>query len=205
MAEIFGDPEALAAEVTRRAQQRAAEIAAEAGRRAAAILEEANQECEALRRQSAAAAGRQAATLERKSTGRAELEARRRFLLLRESVVNGAWLGAEKRLRELVEQPGYRAVLMRCALRAARELGVRELTLAADPAGHELLTRETLEQWSREAGVEFRRTPEPTAAWGGLIALCGRVQFDATFPAQLDLAKAALRERVYQILSKEEA
>jgi V/A-type H+-transporting ATPase subunit E len=200
--ETLGDPEALAAEVTRRAHHRAVEIAEDARRRAAAILEEARQECESLRRQTAQAVEHQVAALERKNAGRAELEALRRFLLLREGPVNGAWLGAEAKLRELVQQPGYREALKRCALRAARELGASELTLSADPVGHQLLSANTLEHWSREAGIQFRRAAEPAATWGGLLASSGRMKFDATFPVQLALAKEVLRNKVFQILSK---
>jgi V/A-type H+-transporting ATPase subunit E len=202
MAEILGDPEALAAEVTRRAHHRAVEVAEEARRRAAAILEQAKTECQALRGQAEQAAERQVAALHRKNAGRAELEGQRRFLTLREGPINGAWLGAEARLRALVAEPGYLKVLKRCALRAARDLGSSELTLSADPVGHQLLSPDTLEQWSRETGVQFRRAPEPAPAWGGLLTFFGRTQFDATFPQQLALAREALRERVFQILSQ---
>jgi len=219
VAAILGDPEALAAEVSRRAHHRAVEIAEEAGRRATAILDGAKQESESLRRQTADAAERQLAALVRRNSARAELEAQRRFILLREAPIDRVWQGAEERLRDLVQQPGYRDVLKRCALRAASELGITapslsrlgntvglpmvELFLAADPAGHELLTSETLDQWSREAGVRFRRAEAPAAAWGGLLATSGRFRFNATFPALFDLARVTLRERVFQILSKE--
>ena len=50
MAAILGDPEALAADVGKRAHHRAVEIAEEAGRRAAAILEGAKDESESIRK-----------------------------------------------------------------------------------------------------------------------------------------------------------
>ena len=78
----------------------------------------------------------------------------------------------------------------------------RTLALAADPVGHELLSAETLAQWSQEAGVQFRRAPEAAATWGGLLATSGRVRVDATFPTQLATAQARLREQVFQMLSK---
>jgi hypothetical protein len=102
-----------------------------------------------------------------------------------------------------VKQPIYLDVLKRCALRAAIELGGGELVLAADPVGHELLSTEALEQWSREVGVRFRRAQEPAATWGGLLAASGRFRFDATFPTLCGLAQVTLRERVFQILSQE--
>lgn len=203
MAAILGDPEALAAEVSKRAHHRAVEIAEEASRRAAAILEGARQESESIRRLSADEAERQLATLGRRNSARAELEAQRRFIVLREAPVDRVWRAAEQQLRDLVRQPIYRDVLKRCALRAARELGVSELLIAADPVGHELLSPETLEQWSKESGVQFHRATEPTTTWGGLLATSGRVRFDATFPTQFGLAQGTLRERVFNILSQE--
>jgi vacuolar-type H+-ATPase subunit E/Vma4 len=201
VAKILGDPEALAAEVIRRAQHRAVEIAEQARRHAASILKSSEEESESLRRQSEDATKRQVAALARRNVARAELEARRRLTQLREEPVNRVWIASEERLQSLVKQPAYRAILKCCALRAARELGANELVLAADPVGHELLSTESLDQWSKEAGVQFRRAPEPAATWGGLLAASGRVRFDATFPTQLELARVTLREKVFEILS----
>jgi vacuolar-type H+-ATPase subunit E/Vma4 len=149
------------------------------------------------------AQAREVAALVRRNSARAELEAQRRFVVLREEPIERIWRTAEEKLRALVKQPVYRDVLKRCALRATRELGVTELVLAADPMGHELLSPETLEQWSKEAGVIFHRAPQPAATWGGLVATSGRLRFDATFPTQFELAQSTLRERVFQILSRE--
>ena len=116
MAAILGDPEALAAEVSRRAHHRAVEIAEEAGRRAAAILESAKQETESIRRQSAEAADRQVAALVRRNFARAELEAQRRFIVLREAPIHRVWQAAEEQLRALVQQEQW-----------SKEAGVRFL------------------------------------------------------------------------------
>jgi vacuolar-type H+-ATPase subunit E/Vma4 len=202
VAAILGDPEALAAEVSRRAHHRAVEIAEDARRRATAILEGAKEESESIRRQTERETERQLTTLVRRNAARAELEGQRRFVLLREAPMQRVWQAVEQRLREVVRQPTYGDVLKRCALVAARELGATELVLAADVAGHELLSPETLAQWSQEAGVRFSRAPEPAATWGGLLATSGRSRFDATFPTQLAAAQQGLRERVFQLLSK---
>lgn len=203
MPPILGDPEALAAEVIRRAQHKAVEIAESARRKAASFLESAEQESELLRRQSEHATELQVAALLRRNAARAELEARRRFLQLREAPIDRVWHAAEEQLKSLVHQPGYVDILKRCALRAACELGASELLLAADPVGHQLLSAEILERWSSEAGIRFRRAAEPAATWAGLLATSGRSRFDARFPARLELARLALRERVFQILSEE--
>ena len=203
MAAILGDPEALAAEVSKRAHHRAVEIAEEASRKATSILDGAKEESESLRKQSAEAAERQLAALVRRNSARADLEAQRRLVVLREAPIERVWTVAEEHLRVLVQQPAYAEVLKRCALAAARELGVAELVLAADPVGHQLLSPETLDQWSKEAGVRFFRADQTAATWGGLIASHGRSRFDATFPTQFAVAKETLRERILQILTQE--
>lgn len=204
MAAIYGDLEALVAEVGKRAHQRAVEIAEQSRRSAVAILEGAQQESESVRRHSVEAAERQVAALIRRNVARADLEAQRRLVQRREAPITRVWRAAEERLRAVVRQPGYLDVLKRCALRAARQLGEHELVLAADPVGHELLSTETLEQWSKEAGVRLRRAPEPAATWGGLLASSGRNRFDASFSTQFALAQVTLREQVFQILSRED-
>jgi vacuolar-type H+-ATPase subunit E/Vma4 len=181
------------------------EIAEDARRRAAAILESAREEADSIRRRSKEEIERQVGALIRRKAARAELEAKRRLLMLRETTIKRVWDVAEQRLRELVRQPGYREVLRCCATRAARELGARELVLAADPIGHDLLSAETLQQWSQEAGVRFLRATKPASSWGGLIATSGRSRFDASFSTQLAAAHQGLRERVFELLSKGKA
>lgn len=151
----FGDLDALIGEIDKRSHQRAVEIAEESRRRAAAILEGSNEECESIRRQSADAAERQLAALVRRNAARAELEAQRRVILLREAPMVRVWHAAEERLRDLVRQPVYQDVLKNCALRAARELGAPELILAADPIGHELLTPESSRNGLRNQAFSF--------------------------------------------------
>jgi vacuolar-type H+-ATPase subunit E/Vma4 len=213
MATILGDPEALAADVGRRARQRAVEIAEEARRRSAAILEDAKNQAEALRKDNEQATERRAAALVRRNAARAELEGRRRFLEFREAPIERVWRSAEQRLRELVQQPAYLPayldVLKRCAFRAAGDLGASELILAADTMGHKLLSDEVLAQWSNEAQVQFHgasqpiqfhRASQPHGEWGGLLATSGRLRFDATFPALLEAARITLRETVFRQL-----
>ncbi len=202
MATVLGDPEALVAEVTRRAHHRALELSEDAKRRAAAILQGANEEMESFRRESAEDAERQVTALVRREAARAEHEAKRRFILLREKPIDRVWRAAEEKLREIVRQPGYLDILRRCALHAARELGATEAILAADPLGHALLGPEVLAEWSKEAGIQFHRASEPAETWGGLIASSGRSRFDATFQTSLAAAHENLRERVFAALTK---
>lgn len=201
MAEILGDWEALIAEIRRRAQHRALEREEDASKRSAAILADAGERRASIERQLKQQGGLQLAALLRRNRAHGELEARRRFAILREEPINQVWQEAEARLRALVTQPEYREVLQSLAMLAVRELGARELVLATDPAGHALLTPEILEQWSKEAQVQFVRAQSPAATWGGLLATSGRNRFDATFPTRLAEAQRALRERVFDALT----
>jgi vacuolar-type H+-ATPase subunit E/Vma4 len=172
VAAIHGDPDALIAEIRRRAQQRAVDLEEEARKGAAGVLERAKQESESILRQSELETEAKLAALRRHSAAQGELEARRQYTVLREAPIDRVWEAAESRLRNLVAQPSYRDILQRLTLRAARELGVSDPVLADDPAG-------------------------------GLVATSGRHRFDATFVTQLALARALLRERVFEILSKD--
>jgi vacuolar-type H+-ATPase subunit E/Vma4 len=204
VAAILGDPEALIAEIRRRAHQRAVEIEEQARKQAAGIQEQAKEESEVIRRQFEQETETNLAALGRRSAAQGELEAQRHFALLREAPIERVWAEAESRLRNLVQQPSYGDILKRLAVRASRTLGASELAIAADPAGHALLSPDTLRQWSAEAKVTFRRSPEPAPAWGGLAATSGRARSDATFPSQLALARVILREKVFEILSRDQ-
>ncbi len=212
MAEILGDWEALIAEIKRRAQHRALEKEEDASKRSAAILTDASRRRASIVRQLEQECDLQLAALVRRNRAKGELEARRHFAILREQPIDQVWQEAEARLRALVPGPEYREVLHGLAMLAVRELGgpVRllaprpgagEFVLAADPAGHALLTSEILEQWSREAHVQFVRAQNPAATWGGLLVTSGRNRFDATFPTRLAEAQRKLRERVFQVLT----
>jgi len=202
MTTVLGDPEALAADVVRRAQLKAVQITEEAKRRAASILNAAEEESIALRRRSEEATEKQIRALSRRNAARAELEVKRRLAQLREEPIQNVWAATEEQLRKLVEQPAYLDVLKHLALRGAREIDAGDPVLAADPTGHKFLSSERLKEWSEEARVQFHRAAEPADTWGGLIVTSGRFRFDATFSTQLYLARASLRETVFQILSK---
>jgi vacuolar-type H+-ATPase subunit E/Vma4 len=202
VAEILGDWEALTAEIKRRAQHRALEQEKDTSQRSAAILTEAGERRATILRRLEQESELQLAAMIRRSSAKGELEARRRFAILREQPIDQVWQDAEARLRALVAQPEYLDVLQRLALLAARELGAGEFVLSADPVGHSLLTPEVLEQWSARAKVKFVRAQHPADTWGGLLATSGRSRFDATFPTRLVVARRTMRERVFEALTE---
>ena len=203
MTPILGDPDALIAEIVRRAQQKAVDVEAESNRQVSALLEQARKDSDSVR----AAIERETAgaleTLCRRSKAQGELEAQRHFTALRESPINQVWALVEARLRRLTRESAYTGVLKLLAMMAADELGPGPITLAADPVGHSMLSEEVLKAWSTEAQIEFQRAAAPWSAWGGLVGTRGRMRVNLTFPAQLTVARTVLRERVFEILARE--
>ncbi|HXP86631.1 MAG TPA: V-type ATP synthase subunit E family protein [Bryobacteraceae bacterium] len=204
MAGILGDWVALIAEIKRRAQHRALEREEDASKRTSAILAEANERRATMLRRLEQESELELAAMIRRNSAKGELEARRRFTILREQPIDQVWQDAEARLRALVAQPEYLDVLQRLALLAARELGPGEFVLSGDPVGHSLLTPEVLKQWSARAQVKFVCAQHPADAWGGLLATSGRSRFDATFPTRLAVARRTMRERVFEVLTEED-
>ena len=197
----MGELGGFLAEIRRQAQQRALAIEQEAEKQASAILAETASQIQQSAGEVDRKAARQAEQEARQIRARGELEARRLLLTSRETLLERVWKQAEARLRALVHSPNYRDVLKRLALEAAGELAEREITLAADATGHDLLTPEVLESWSAESGITFRRSAQPAAAWGGLLASSGRIQCDNTFATRLALTSKTRREDVFQLLT----
>ncbi len=158
MAAILGDPEALAAEVSRRAHHRAVEIAEDARRRAAAILEGAKR---GVRIDPAAIRGGGSNASWPRWTGEMPRAPNWKpgtaFICLREAPIDRVWHAAEEQLRRSRRAAGLSRIFSsaaRCVPPA--NWASSELVLAADPVGHELLSAETLEQWSQRGR---RRVP----------------------------------------------
>src|ERR1017187_4632441 len=161
MPKLIGDLSGFLAEIRRQAQQHSLVIEEEARKRAVAISADAEFRIREFSLEMDRKAAKQAELEAGRIRARGELGIRRLYLTHRETLFERVWNEAESRLRALVRSPDYREVLKRLAFQGARELGIREIALSADPVGHELLTPEELELWSKETGIVFRRNPQP--------------------------------------------
>jgi len=200
MADVLGDPETLIAELRRRAQQTALSASESAKKQAEEALRQAEAKCQELNEEADRRAEREVAAVRLRISASGELRARERSLNSREELFERVWEEAENRLRALTASADYAQVLERLALLAARELCEDSLTLASDPAGHVLLTKDRLAEWSKKAGVVFVRAAQPADAWVGLLALNGRLRYDAAFPTRLSEARQFLREKTFRAL-----
>jgi vacuolar-type H+-ATPase subunit E/Vma4 len=196
VAPAFGDLDALLAGIHRQTQQRAIASTTKAQQVASAVLAEAETQAAALREAARVRAGHEAAALEQRLLAQAELEANGVWLRAREELLERVYAQAEVELRARVAESGYARVLERLAVEAVATLSGDTITLHAAPAGHALLTSERLDAWARD-GVRFERAESPADGWGGLIALCGRERFDASFGDRLAEGRTRLRERVF--------
>ena len=206
MAEVIGNVEDLAAIIRRSARQQALSEETDARAFAQKKLAEAKMQAAQIKESVMGQSRRQAEQEKRRIVAQADLDAQRYRLHAREALLQEVWQAAEQRLRDLPNQPAYADVLQRLAISTARVLGSGAIRLAADPAGHALLTPERLEIWNREIAQELPVTfvcaAQPATTWGGLVATDegGRRQVDATFPTRLALAQETLRERVATLL-----
>lgn len=198
MAEIIGDPEELMAIIRRTAQQEAINIEAEARRQRQRQRQEAEAEAQQIRDKILSTAQAQINEDRRRQLSQAALENQHQLLQAREELLEQVWQKAENALRTIVNQENYATILQGLALFAAKTLSPGEVTLAADPQGHTLLSQEHLKAWSQSAQVTFIRTAAPADIWGGVIATHadGRRQVDGSFATRLELARNNMSEQV---------
>lgn len=212
MRKSFGDPDALLTAVEHRSRAEARRRREEAEEEADEICRSARVEARTLQKEILEDARGRREREERRRRAEGEAEIRKIRLEAREEPLEAVWEAARERLRELIGDSGsYVDVLESLALEAAGLLPVEEIRLASDPRGHDLLTEERLEEWSRRAqealdrSVAFRRGPDPAEVEGGLVATDseGRTRVDASFEARLHAARETLRDEILDILEAE--
>ena len=202
MPELIGDVDELVSLIRRSATQSVLDAREEARQESQEILDSATEEIEQMQAEANVAAKREAEALHRRTLAQAALDIQQQHLQRREALLDSVWDEAKARLRLLVDDPQYVAVLKRLALEAATALATDTVTLASNAKGHDLLTPERLADWGAEAGTTFRRAPHPAEPWGGLFAAdeAGRRVVDNSFPNRLALAREELREQVAALL-----
>ena len=209
MPEVIGNLDDVLATVRARVEAQAKAREEEARRRAEHILADARAQAEQMRATILRRAQMDADKERRRILAQAELALQQERLRARERLLRRVWEEAEAQLRALPDDPhAYAPALQRLTWLALKTLGPTHLLLAADPKGHELLTRHRLAAWQRSARGAFgsdvilERAQAPADTWGGLVAreAEGRRQVDATFPTRLALAWEVLREKIFAIL-----
>jgi vacuolar-type H+-ATPase subunit E/Vma4 len=212
MARILGDVDELITAVEHAARGDAEKRKTETENRADNILEEARQKADAVRQEILNRARSEADAKRRQRLAQATQSAKQSYLTTREEILNQVWQQAEDRLRELPDdRETYAGVLRQLAWLAVRTLGPGHLILAADSRGHELLTEDRLDSWSREASqqfedsVSFERAAGPVDTWGGLLVTEteSRRRMDSTFPTRLEIAREEVRDHIFRRLVEE--
>ncbi len=210
MAEEAGLP-ALAAEILGAARQEAAELLAAAGEEAAAVLEQARREAATQREAALREARREAEGQRLRALSAAQLAARRQLLARREELITQALGLARERLRSGLTSGERRAALEELVLEAAIALGGGALTVRANARDAELLAPGFWQEVGSRlaaAGVaaEWRQGPPAAIAGGAVVSKDeGRLVFDNSFEARLERQGWALRNEVWQALSRAEA
>jgi vacuolar-type H+-ATPase subunit E/Vma4 len=209
MTQMIGNLDDLANGVQKRADVQAADRVDRARQQATKIVDDAKARAADITRQTVADARRQADEFRRQRLAEARAKTRQQSLQAREEILHDAWEGAEKRLRDLVGGGDYPEILRQLAWLGVRTLGPGDLVLTAEPEGHQVLSKDRLSQWSKEASdefgspVTFERAPKPLDTWGGLLVTAkgGKEQMNATFSFRLQEARGELRDHVFHVLT----
>jgi vacuolar-type H+-ATPase subunit E/Vma4 len=204
VSELYGNLDALVAQVRRRAEQRALAALASTEEQAKHIAEEGAERARTAAR-AAEAAGRvavEAARKERQATLDTKLHRRR--LEARERRLEKIWAAAEEALLQMASaQAGLLDHLPALARDAARSLGGDEVVVSLDAHHHAMVTADMVAAWAEVGGPALRLEPEPLARGHGLVARSGRATVDATVENRLQQARDRLRSEIVALLEAE--
>jgi vacuolar-type H+-ATPase subunit E/Vma4 len=112
---------------------------------------------------------------------------------------------AHERLPHLVERPDYRDVVFALVREAVIRLNTAELLVRMDTATRRILTDATLDQVSREMGVELQ-AGDPLEHGVGVVVETpdGHRRYDNTLDSRLTEMQQPLRAPVYHLLMGED-
>jgi vacuolar-type H+-ATPase subunit E/Vma4 len=138
---------------------------------------------------------------------RASLESKRRVAEAKEAILTRVFELGKERLLAFRDSPRYLPWLRDMLRRAVRELGGGNCRLVAHPADAARLTRDLLDEVSREIGVALEVETTGQAPAGGFMALSadGRLRYDATFQGILERRRDSLRTELARLLWQEKA
>jgi vacuolar-type H+-ATPase subunit E/Vma4 len=166
--------------------------------------EEAEAEAEQILRQ----AERESATLRRSIASSAEIEGKRRWLVVRERLIEQALDRTRGLLKESAGVKSRRRVLLRMLVEAVREAGGGQVSFQTAEADQGLVTTGFLDEARDLLGREgISAELHPMGSLGGITggvivrADGGRLVVDNSLEARMERQEAALRDGIWHILS----
>jgi vacuolar-type H+-ATPase subunit E/Vma4 len=138
---------------------------------------------------------------------RASLESKRRVAEAKEAILARVFELGKARLLAFRDSPQYRTWLGDMLRQAVGELGGGNCRLVAHPEDAARLTRDLLDEVSRETNAALEVETAGQAPPGGFMALSadGRLRYDVTFEGILERQRDSLRTELARLLWQEKA
>ncbi|MHC1579473.1 MAG: V-type ATP synthase subunit E [Candidatus Alkanophagales archaeon] len=180
----------------------------EARERARKIIEDARAEAERSKRRVVEEEERRAETEKQRIIQTARLEARRKKWVAQEEMIREVMNRAVERIKEVKEKGfggyGYDEILRNLIRVSAMSAGGGDLEVVLSEEDARLISKEDLDEISKDVGASLTLSEERVKSIGGVIVRTkdGRIAVNNTFEKRLERLSDAIRDRVAEIMFK---
>jgi V/A-type H+/Na+-transporting ATPase subunit E len=193
--------ESLSRAMESEAKAEAEQIRTNAQAKADEIRQRAQQQAETVRKEILARAQQEADRLRGQVIATTQMKARTLELEHREKLLDSVFDAARKQLSSIEQWSEYNQIALKLLQESVQQLGAGKVRVRADDLTQKALAKQTLEQLSKDAGVEIS-LGKPLDQGLGIVSETadGHLQFDNTLETRLDRLQNGLRSPVYRIL-----
>ena len=193
--------ESLSRAMESEAKTEAEQIRTNAQAKADEIRQRARQQAETVRNEILARAQQEADRLRGQVIATTQMKARTLELDHREKLLDGVFDAARKQLSSIEQWSEYNQIALKLLQEAVQQLGASKVTVRADEQTQKALSKQTLEQMSKDLSAEISMG-KPLEQGMGIVSETadGHLQFDNTLETRLDRLQNGLRSPVYRIL-----
>jgi len=183
------------------AKTEAVQIRTTAQAKADEIRQRARQQAETVRNEILARAQQEADRLRGQVIATTQMKARTLELDHREKLLDGVFDAARKQLSSIEQWSEYNQIALKLLQEAVQQLGASKVTVRADEQTQKALSKQTLEQMSKDLSAEIS-LGKPLDQGMGIVSETadGHLQYDNTLETRLDRLQNGLRSPVYRIL-----
>jgi V/A-type H+/Na+-transporting ATPase subunit E len=193
--------ESLSRAMESEAKTEAEQIRTNAQAKADEIRQRARQQAETVRNEILARAQQEADRLHGQVIATTQMKARTLELDHREKLLDGVFDAARKQLSSIEQWSEYNQIALKLLQEAVQQLGASKVQVRADEKTQKALTKQSLEQLSKNLSAEIS-LGKPLDQGLGIVSETadGHLQFDNTLETRLDRLQNGLRSPVYRIL-----
>ena len=183
------------------ARSEAKKILADAKAKADHVRRQAQAGSETERKRILAQAQKEVDHVRSEAIASAELEARMLKLERREKLLKGVFDAVRDKLAAVTHWTDYNQIVRQLVLEATRQMGSQTVRISADERARAVLTKNVLEDLSKEAGIELQ-LGDTLQDRTGIIAETadGHLRYDNTLETRLTRDQDTLRASVYHML-----